>query len=145
MAVTRLDGWEKRFIAVVDGARSRPYELGRHDCFHFACQVIEALTGIDHWSAWQSTYRTRAQALRRITEYGGNFTDAFSKLFGVEPCSVELARPGDICEFIEAAGEGKLHDEPHLAVVTGKQVALLAERGLVYFSVKHCHHCWRIG
>lgn len=134
----RLEGWEGRLAAVIEAARGEPYELGRHDCFRLACRSAQALTGVDLWSEWAGTYRTRSQALRRITEYAGTYDRAFSRLFGCEPVDVRQARQGDVLKFVE-------NGEPHLGVCVGAEAAVLGEKGLLFVPLLDCERCWRIG
>jgi hypothetical protein len=142
----RQEGWEARLAGVIDWARSRPYVLGEHDCFRFACADVEALTGRDLWSTWGGTYRTRMEALRRLTEVAPEgtpvaqaFDAAFSRIFGSTPVPVRQARRGDIVKYVDAG-------EPHLGVcVDGKSVAVLGEHGLKFALLRDCVHAWRIG
>lgn len=136
----RLEGWESRLAAVIEAARHERYELGRHDCFRVVCRGVQALTGIDLWAPWAGTYRTRAQSLRRIAEYGGgSFDAAFSRLFGVEPVDRALARRGDVVKYVDQEGV------PHLGLCNGASVAVLAEEGLTFMELSACSSCWRIG
>jgi len=135
----RLPGWESRLAALIETARSEPYELGRHDCFRLACASIEALTGIDHWPRWAGRYGTRRDALKLIAEFHREgFTAAASKLFGREPVAPLLARRGDIVELVQAG-------EQHLGVAVGAEAAVLGEAGLAFIPLSECAHCWRIG
>lgn len=134
----RKAGWETRLAAVVADARKKPYVLGSHDCFRFSCAAVEALTGKDLWPQWAGKYRTKTQALRLIVEYGGDFTSAFTKLFGTAPAPMASANRGDIAEYVCAG-------EQHLGVVTGATVALLCEVGVMPLPRRLCNHCWRIG
>lgn len=134
----RLEGWEVRLSAVIEAARGEPYELGRHDCFRLACRSVQALTGADLWSEWAGSYRTHAQALRRIVEVGGSYDGCFSRIFGSEPVNVRLARQGDILKFVE-------NGEPHLGVCIGAEAAVLGETGLLFVPCLACEVCWRIG
>lgn len=136
----RLQGWEGRLSAVVEAARNTPYKLGEHDCFRFACAAVEALTGADVWTAWRGRYRTRREALRRIREFGGGgFTEAGTKLFGVAPVPVGLARRGDVLEYADDSCAA------HLGVCVGAHVAVLAESGLAFVRLSDCRHAWRVG
>jgi hypothetical protein len=134
-----VQGWELRLAAVIDEARWKPYQLGEHDCFRFACQAVEALTGVDLYAPWRGAYRTKRQALRLLARYGGGFTGSFTRLFGAPPISIGLARRGDIAEFVDAAGE------QHLGVVNGALVVILREKGLDAIRRSNCAHAWRIG
>jgi uncharacterized protein DUF6950 len=136
----RVPGWEDRLAAAIADARVESYALGRHDCFRLACRVIEALVGVDPWPAWAGTYASRREALRRIAEYHEDgFTAAASRFFGGAPQPMELARRGDLCEFIDSEGA------PHLGVVLGAEVALLGPEGLVFVRRDACPHHWRVG
>ena len=135
----RREGWELRLVAVIEAARQKPYALGTHDCFSFACQAVHALTGIDHWPQWEGRYTTRREALKLLAEYGRTFTDSFTRLFGVEPASMPFAMRGDIAEYVDARGEA------HLGVVIGVGVAVLGEAGLMFLPRVACRHAWRIG
>ena len=138
MSLERIEGWESRLAAVVADAALKPYALGEHDCFRVACCAVEALTGADLWAEWAGRYATHTQALRIIAEYGGDFTGSFTKLFGIEPVSVKLARRGDIMEFLTTDGQ------QHLGVCLCEMVIVLGERGLFYVRITECKHCWRI-
>lgn len=136
----RLDGWEARLAEVFKAASAEPYVLGQHDCFSVACAAIKALTGADHWPAWQGTYSTQREALRRIVEFDERgFTAAFSRLFGVLPMAMENARRGDIAAFVDPRGM------PHLGIVTGVSVAVLGEQGMLHVNRSACAHVWMIG
>jgi hypothetical protein len=139
LQLERLAGWESRLAAVVDAARPRAYQLGAHDCFRFACQAVEALTGVDLYAPWAGQYRTKRQALRLLARYGGDFTGSFSRLFGSAPGPIAKARRGDIAEFVDAAGE------QHLGLVYGAVVIVLREQGLDAVRRSSCAHAWRIG
>lgn len=139
MSFVRLDGWELRLAGLIEEARMQPYVLGSHDCFKLACKNVEALSGVDLWSAWQGRYHTQRQALRLLAEYGGTFDEAGSKFFKVDACAPSLARRGDVLKYVDAAGA------PHLGVCMGSRVAVMAEHGLTYIDRSDCELCWRIG
>lgn len=135
----RLPGWEARLAAHLEAARGKPYKLGEHDCFRFACGAVQALAGVDLWEAWRGRYSSKRSALRLLAEYGGGFTGAFTRLFGVEPSDCALARRGDVVEYRDAEGV------QHLGVVAGAMVAVMLERDLSYVWRRDCAHAWRIG
>lgn len=137
--MVRLEGWEVRLTRTIEAARTRDYALGEHDCFRLACQVVQALCGVDLWPSWAGRYSTKIGALRLIVENGGTFTGAFSQLFGQTPVSVRAMRRGDIVEYQSLDGE------QHLAVCIGEYVAALGENGLKFVPLLDCRHGWRIG
>jgi len=138
----RLEGWETRVRAVLEAARFEPYALGQNDCLRLACATIHALTGVDLWPNFAGRYATRAQSLRCIAEYGGNFQAGVARILGGQPEPMSVARPGDICEYREP----DITRMPHLGVVwDAKAVAVLGEQGLLFVARGACQHCWRIG
>lgn len=134
----RREGWEARLAAVIEWARSRPYELGVHDCFKFTCRGVEALVGVDLWKPWESRYRTRRDALRCIAEVAPSFDLCFTKMFGVEPRGAAWARRGDVLKYIQ-------NGEAHLGLCNGETVAGLGEHGLLFIPTLQCDAAWRIG
>lgn len=139
----RLEGWERRYQAVLDAARDTPYELGVHDCFRVACAVVEALTGVDRWPQWAGRYATKREALELLARHGGSFEAAFDWFFGVDHEPPRFARRGDIVALAEPDSFSR--SEKHLGVCTGADAAFTLERGLAFVPVKACICCWRIG
>jgi hypothetical protein len=139
MILTRNEGWERRMDDAIEWARSKPYVLGRHDCFVFASEVVRALTGCEVFKPYRGRYITKADAMRIIEQEGGTFTGFFTRVLGVDPCSPKRARRGDILECRDEVGE------KHLGVCLGEQTAVLGEYGLAYRQTLECSLCWRIG
>jgi len=136
----RIPGWEDRLFTVINAARTRPYVLGENDCFRLACAVVEALTGKDLSGPWKGAYSSKREALRRIAEFDARgFTAAASRLFSVPPQTMPNARRGDICEYVDDAGE------QHLGVVLGTMVAVMGPDRMEFVQRELCAHCWRIG
>lgn len=127
---------------MLERARHAPYELGVHDCFRVACQVVEALTGVDRWHEF-SGYRTRKEALARIAQHGASFIDAASWFFGAHPVALAYARRGDVVAFF-------LGSEYHLGIVTGKTFFCVAEEGILDLPMQNSAFekplfCWGVG
>jgi hypothetical protein len=137
----RPAGWERLLEEILEDARTKPYELGSHDCFRVACRVVEALTGEDRWQEFSGRYKNKREALRLIAEYGSSFISAFDWFFRASSVSVNEARRGDIVAIRTEDGEH------HLGAVTldGTKAALLGTKGLVYLPVSSCLCAWRIG
>lgn len=121
-AVVRLDGWEERLARLVDDADKRAYRLGEHDCFRFACDTVQALTGREVWSQWAGRYSRRAECVRLIRGVAVDLRAAVAAVLGVEPIPVAMAGRGDIYLFEDGL--------PHLAVGLGSQVLVLLPVGL---------------
>lgn len=139
MSTARLEGWEARLLAVVEAARARPYVLGEHDCFRFACAAVEALTGVDRWPQWQGRYATKREALALLARHGASFEAAFDWFFGTARVDPRLARRGDVLAIEDEAGE------KHLAVCLGVEAAGLTDSGLVFVPTLSCLCAWRVG
>lgn len=134
----RVEGWEARFVEVVEAARHRPYVLGEHDCFRLACRVIEALTGLDRWPEFAG-YRTEREALAALAQYGSSFCGAGDRFFGHAGAPVVAARRGDLLAYCDDRGKY------HLAVCLGREAALLGSDGLTFVGVQTCACAWRVG
>ena len=135
--MSRLQGWEARLAAVIEAARTKAYAIGEHDCFRLACAAIEALTGENRWPEFAGKYASRREAMRLLARYGSNFDAAGDWFFGGTRVPMARARRGDIAKYLDV--------EPHLGIVTGSQVAVLADRGLISVPLSACEHCWRVG
>jgi len=123
---------------VLAAARAQAFGWGQHDCFLFAAEDVQALTGHDVAAPWRGRYRTQRGALRHIAAYGGTFTGAFTRLFGAEPVPVAQARRGDVADLVRAG----VH---HLGVVSGAHVAFLGEQGIIMVPRSQTLQVWRIG
>lgn len=134
----RLEGWERRLEQAIEAARARPYELGVHDCFSFACHVIQALTGVDRWPEFAG-YRTKREAMIKLAERGSSFEAAGDWFFGAPRVGVKLARRGDICCFRDALRE------KHLGVCLGRRTAVLQTSGLAFVETSECLCAWAVG
>lgn len=121
---------------VIEAARARPYQLGEHDCFRVACQVIEALTGIDRWPEFFG-YRTRREAMAKLAHYGSTFEKAGDWFFGVPHTDWKRAQRGDIA----CVEDG----DKHLGVVLGHEIAFLSDSGLVFLPLTCATCVWHVG
>lgn len=138
VATPRREGWEGRLYQILEAARAVPYELGSHDCFRVACQVLEALTGVERWSEFQGKYATAREARRLIARHGRSFEAAFDGFFGAANVPVRYAQRGDIVALADAAGE------KHLGVCLGAESAFLAPEGLARVPTLSCLCAWKL-
>ena len=136
--MSRARDWPERLAEVVRAASNKPYKLGQHDCFRFACECAHALTGADYDASFGGRYKTERGALRLIRRFaGGESKAAVTKLLGREPAPVTLAQRGDWLLYRDAKGE-------HLAVCMGSKAAALGDDGLALIPVAMCLYTWRI-
>jgi hypothetical protein len=122
----------------MDEARRAPYELGVHDCFKVACEVLKALTGVERWNEFAG-YRTKEEAVALILQHGSTFELAFDVFFGSTNVAPAFAQRGDICATRGPDGE------KHLGVCLGVDTAFLGPGGLVHMPTLSCLCCWKIG
>lgn len=136
----RQPGWEQRLVAVLEGYRVRPYQLGVSDCIRLSCDAVEALTGEALWHLLAGRYDTRESAIRLVHQWGRGWSQAFSALFGVAPLTPMHARRGDILTFDDAR-------DKHLGVCTGPDVAIYGPRGIGFVPITDTRllEAWRIG
>lgn len=133
----RVLGWEDRLDRAVEAVRNRPYAIADNDCFRFACAVVEALTGVDHWPHWAGRYASLREALMLIAQHGRTFEAAFDWFFGTPRVAAAWAQRGDIV-VMEQGGQ------KHLGVCLGAHAAFVGEAGLVFHPVLTCLGAWRI-
>jgi hypothetical protein len=138
MRIEDLAQRQFKVLAVLQLAQARPYQLGVHDCFRVACQVVQALTGVDRWPQFAG-YRSEREAKALLARHGRSFEAAFDWFFGRAHICTQQAIPGDICALETADGE------KHLGVCLGADTVFLAPEGLVYVPTVTCLCCWKVG
>lgn len=134
----RIEGWDKRLYEVIEDARGRPFKLGEHDCFTFACQSVEAMTGENPWYHFAGYVEDRDVA-RIISQYG-SIEDAADTIFGVHNrVPIKVAHRGDVCLYHAPKGEKAF------GICLGTKAAYLTDVGLVFVPTLDCILAWRIG
>lgn len=136
----RLDGWESRLAAAIDGALDTPYVLGENDCLRLACACVVALTGTDYWPRFAG-YKTHRQALVTIARIAPSLGEAVTATLGVSPAPTRSALRGDIVLFRDDVGED------HLGVCIGRDIVLLAADGVITTGINDARLlcAWRVG
>ena len=136
----RKEGWEIRYVDVLERARHAPYKLGEHDCFNVLCDVWTALLGQENQTGakWRHAYSTETEAVALIAQHGP-FVEAFSQhFFGGPPVDVSLARRGDAVAYKDERRRF------HVGICVGNEIALLAPTGLTFLPLASGHCAWRI-
>ena len=93
--LTRLDDGMERLHALIDSARHRQFEWGIFDCFTFAADAVEAITGVDPMAELRGTYDDQRSATELLIKHGGVET-AVSDILGRRAGTAEYAQRGDI-------------------------------------------------
>lgn len=136
----RLDGWQRRFVAVTDEIRRKPFAWGSHDCGPaFAGRIVEALTGDDIAAPFRGKYDDAAGALRTLRETG--FTDLADLVASLLPeIHPSRARKGDLAAFKDDSPFGA-----SLGIVNGERVLVLRPEGIGTMDLLAAHRAYRVG
>jgi len=142
-ALQRRPDWEPRLIATIEAACEVSFSWGTHDCFSFACNCAEAMTGVDLAAPfYRGKVNSRTQAYGRLKRYaGGGLQEAVDKIarsHGMAEVMVTRARRGDWAMMLTPDGDA-------LGVVLGNKIYIPAERGIHGWLVHGCHAAWRVG
>ena len=130
----RLPDWPARLGRVLAASVGRPLIWGEHDCFTFAGQAAEALTGVDPTAPLHGRYHDYASGLRAArAQFGVAGLRGFGDRF-YPRASVACALRGDWA--LVRTGEGwamAIVDGAHLRGLRGHMVPLDEAR-----------LCWRV-
>lgn len=98
--VRRTD-WQSRLSTCIEGALTKPFEWGRHDCALFAADAIQAMTDVDLATGFRGRYSTETGSVRRLRSAGHSdqLQLAASLLPEIDPA---FATDGDVCSFVAA-------------------------------------------
>jgi choline dehydrogenase-like flavoprotein len=135
----RHESWPLLLHREIEAARRKPYKLGTHDCFIFACACAKAMTGVDYFAKWGGRYDSRVAALRAIKSYAGaGLAEGIDKLLGAERRRTILqARRGDWILYRDQGGE-------HIGICMGARVFVLTPDGLGSVALRDCVTAWEI-
>jgi len=136
----RFEDWPARLVGVIDAAAGKPFAWGQHDCCLFACDCIEAMTGVDPAAPFRGQYQSRVGAYRALKEYAGTLEDvahAIAAEKGMRPIRQGEAGRGDL-----ALLESQLGDV--LGVHCGGVIYAAAPNGLARAPVYHARLHWAV-
>ncbi|MEK9751752.1 MAG: hypothetical protein VW338_00875 [Rhodospirillaceae bacterium] len=101
--MARVANWPRRLIEAVDRHRALPASWGQSDCFRFAMDCVEAVTGTDPYADVRGSYDGPVTAARRLKERG--FADLEAALAAAFPeVPAAKAQRGDL--GVTAAANG---------------------------------------
>lgn len=140
--MTRLDGWEQRFLSALDEVRRWDYKLGETDCAAMVCLFIRALTGEDFWPRLKGRYDCESGAALVLASeaYATRpyLLNAVSNILGGAPSGIREAQRGDPVVW-------RVDGELHLGVLLHTQILGFGPDGIFYVPVSEGECCWRIG
>jgi len=137
---TRPDGWPTRLRDLVNGARSRPFEWGVHDCCLFALANFRAMTGrepanVEPWSSLLQAQRLLAR--HTVPEWADLW-------FGPAVAGYKSAGRGDIglVDALRGTSDGETSEA--LAVILGANVCCPGRDGLEFLPLSAVSRTWSV-
>ncbi|SKA30981.1 DUF6950 family protein [Consotaella salsifontis] len=92
--MTRVTGWEKALVSVIERHAAMPFAWGKSDCGMLAADCVEAVLGEDLFGRYRG-YSTELGAARKLKKGGfSTVEDVFSSAF--EEVAPSLAQRGDV-------------------------------------------------
>ncbi|MCZ6523770.1 MAG: hypothetical protein O7A68_07890 [Alphaproteobacteria bacterium] len=137
--------WQSRMAEALAARRESPFAWGRHDCALFACDVAEAVCGIDFAASLRGRYGTKRGAYAALKRFaGGELEKAAERIardHGCPEVAPLMARRGDIV-LAEIAIDGGSSDA--LGICLGEWIAFAAGRGFVQLPLTKARRAWRV-
>ncbi len=144
--MTRPPDWQSRMAQALKTRRERPFAWGRHDCGLFACDIAEAISGVDLAAALRGRYSTRRGAFRALKSFaGGGIETAIEKIAKDHGCAEVpplMAQRGDILLAEVLVHSEVLEDS--LGVCLGETAAFAAAQGFVQLPIAQARRAWRV-
>lgn len=103
----RIENWPRHLVAVIDGAIGKRFRWGKIDCCLFACDCIEAMTGVDPAAPYfrsdgVAKYATKWAADQLIVNFAGsgatveNVAEIICDKLGFFEIESQVVRRGDL-------------------------------------------------
>ena len=137
----RSEGWPNRLNRLVNEYQGRSFEYGVTDCGTLACDVVNALIGIDLYQEFKNTYNDKKSYLLILAKYS---VRSIADLFDIK------AREHDILESKNpiVAFRGDIvcisYGEDCLGVCVGARAVCLPESGLLSVPMADVTRSWRV-
>ncbi len=138
--------WQSKMSHALATRRKKPFVWGTHDCGLFACDITEAVCGIDFAAPFRYRYKTRRGAYMALKAYsGGGLTAVAEKISGehnLEEVQPLLARRGDLILARRSTVESSCLSAT-LGVCLGEGVAFVANPGFILLPIMQDYRAWR--
>jgi hypothetical protein len=131
----KTEGWQDRFAAYFETARTRKFEWGIFDCCLFAADVVDTITGSTFRSQLAACYTDESSALAYIASFG-TLDAAVSSWLGPSQAP-NFAGPGDIVI-------ANLDNGPTVGVCLGTKCAFASVGAPIYTQRDVIVSCWPI-
>ena len=133
--------WETRLYEAIESAQKKPFQWGLFDCFTFAADCVEAVTGVDPMKGLRGTYESPKEAYEILNELGGPETaiTAHLKAIGYGPCRATHAKRGDIIILAQQSFKARM------GIVSGSRALCPFELGgLAGLPIPQGANAWSI-
>ncbi len=150
--MNRKDNWETKFFEFINERMKGPLIWGKSDCFLFAIDNIQILTGIDcdklqADKSFRGKYRTSRGAYKLMEKLsGGGVLETFNLV--VEELKLQeiknnlFGKRGDIALYISKAEIGG--NREMLGVVLNHSVLIQGKHGLIEMPLTGACKIWAI-
>lgn len=136
----RLDQWPEALNALVQSRQNAPFVWGTHDCCLFACDAVQAITGVDLAENIRGHYSSKVGAARMIKRMGGTVETLAERVCAAfQLPEIPLPKAGRGCLLLLDTPEG-----PSMGVCIGPVGAFAGPSGLVFRRVGHCRRAWQV-
>ena len=139
----------ERLNAALAARKDRPFEWGRNDCGLFACDLLQAVSGIDFAAPFRGKYKSARGAARVLKRFAGLPASAKATA-GLEAAVEKIAEARnreEVKPLMAQRGDLVLLDMPEgpaLGVCLGAWVAAAGETGMVRVELREARRAWRI-
>lgn len=138
--LVRLPDWRRRYEAIIDEIKARPFAWGEHDCGPgLAGRLVLAMTGVDLSAQYAGRYHDALSAARLIQELGfASLGDLVASMLPkIHPSQ---ARLGDVAAIAVPGPIGHA-----LGVVNGERILVLTETGIGSVDLLDAQTCFKVG
>ena len=137
MSLRRLPDWNMRLDALARSRLMVPFAWGTNDCFAFAADAVQAMTGHDVLHGLRGNHRTWKAAYRRHARTPGGALGVIesTELVPVDP---RLARRGDLVRIHQPFFD-------LLAICNGSDAIAPGLQGLEATPITGAVSAWRVG
>ena len=128
-------------MAAIRAKRGEPFAWGRNDCATFACDIAEAVCGVDFAGPLRGRYKSRVGAARVLKSFArGGLEAAAEKIaeeHGLAEIAPLMARRGDLVLVDTDLG-------PALGVCVGESIASAGPDGVALMPLSAAQRAWRV-
>lgn len=135
----RVEGWEKILFEVIEDARDKKYNLGKHDCALFAIDLLSKITGIDYGSKVRGKYKNLTEAKKLIKKLGKGTNKQLHKAVSEVLCALPTS------SFRGHRGDPlliELDNVEHIGICVGAEGVVLTPDGLLFIALDKFKYCW---